>query len=434
MAMITRIKIRNFQSHRDTEIFPCSGVNILVGRNMSGKSALLRALRLLLYNAPGGSAFVSWGARNADIEIEYGDHKIRRIKGKRANIYEVDGSEFKSFGKGVPDEIVAVLGMFPIRIADSIYELTIEGPHEPPFLVSETDAVKGKIFSELAQHLLGDLVRLDKAISTANVKLRNMNSESSILEEEITVTEEALARFEPIKGTDKKLEMCHGLLSRAQEIQDNLNGLITCRTSLGQIGQDLSICQSLSLVMYDLGDLDSQVEKTRKQQEELISLTQAQAQLTQIGTSLSSLVSRKTVLETIPDVTEAEAEAEKLVSLMQVQSQLTQIDTSLSSLISRKTALETIPDYSEAGSLAIELRSLRVVALELKEIDSSLHELDRDYDKAITELDLAIHDYGELLLEEKRCPICYGPVTEHDAARIIEELTGNGPSGDTEED
>ena len=432
--MIKRIGIRNFQSHRDTEIEPSPGVNVFVGRNMTGKSAILRALRLLLLNKPGGSDFVSWGARNAEIEIEYGDHTIRRVKGKRTNIYSIDESEFKSFGKGVPDEIAAVLGMSPIRIADSIYELTIEGPHEPPFLVSETDAVKGKIFAELAQHLLGDLVRLDKAISTANVKLRNMNSESSILEEEITATEEALARFEPIKGTDKKLEMCHGLLSRAQEIQDNLNGLIACRVSLGQIGKDLDVCQSLSLVMHDLGDLDSQAEKVRRQQEELVILTQAQVQLTQIDTSLSTLASRRAALETIPDVTEAATQAEELVILTQAQVQLTQIDTGLSTLASRKTALEIIPDVTEAETEADELQALRAVALELRNIDNEMHELCHDHSKAATELSYAVNDYGELLLKEKRCPICYGPVTEHDAERIIEELTGNGPSGDTEED
>jgi len=389
MAVITRIKITNFQSHRDTEIVPSPGVNILVGRNMTGKSALLRALRLLLYNKPEGSDFVSWGAKNAEIEIEYGDHTIRRVKGKRTNIYEVDGSEFKSFGKGVPDDVAAVLGVFPIRIADATYELTMEGPHEPPFLVSETDAVKGKIFSELAEHLLGDLVRLDKAISTANVKLRTMNSDVKVLDGEIVSTEESLGQFEPVKDTDKKLKMCHKLLSRAQEVQDNLNNLIECREDVRQVNQDLGVCQALSSV-YDLGDLDSRVVEADELQLDIDALTLAK---TQLG----------------------------------------QIDTSLGELQSRRTVLETIPDYAKVSALAIELRSLRTLASELKTIDESIHQLGHDHSKVATALSMEVNDYGELLLKEKRCPICFGPVDEHDAERIIQELTGNGSGGDTEE-
>lgn len=429
--MIKKIKIENFQSHRATEIEPSPGVNVIVGRNMTGKSALLRALRLLFFNKPEGSDFVSWGASNAEVEIEYGEHKIHRIKGKKTNIYKVDGSEFKSFGKGVPVEVARVLGATPIRIADSTYELTIGGPHEPPFLVSETDAVKGKIFAELAEHLLGDLVRLDKAISTANVKLRKMNSESSVLDGEITSTEEALALFSPIEGTAKKLKMCHDLLSRAQDIQADLNGLIDCREALGQINQDLSSVQGLSSI-YALGNLDSQIEEAQKLQLELVNLTQVRTQRMQVSTSLSQLELRKTALEAIPDLTEAETLTKELADLMQVQSQQVQINESLSQLESRKVALEKIPDLTEAETLVAELQSLQVVALELDDINESMHRLCHDHSKVATELSFTVNDYGEQLLDEKQCPICFGPVTAHDAERIIKELTGNGYDGDKE--
>lgn len=429
--MIKKITIKNFQSHRDTEIEPSPGVNVIVGRNMTGKSALLRALRLLFFNKPEGSDFVSWGAKNAEIEIEYGDHTIRRIKGKRTNIYEVDGSEFKNFGKGVPDDVARALGVFPIRIADATYELTIEGPHEPPFLVSETDAVKGKIFAELAEQLLGDLVRLDKAISTSNVKLRTMNSDTKVLGEEIISAEESLRQFEPVKGTDKKLKMCHNLLSRAQETQDNLNGLIECREDLSRINQDLSASQSLSGV-YDLGDLDSQLVDARELHEEAAKLALVKVQLHQMGISLGELQSHKVVLETIPDYAEVSSLAIELRSLRAVASELADIDDVRSQLY-HDISKATIPDLAEAETLVTELQSLRAVASELKSVDESIHRLGHDYSKVATALSMEVNDYGELLLEEKRCPICFGPVDEHDAERIIQELTGNGSGGDTEE-
>lgn len=387
--MIKKVRIKNFQSHRDTEIEPSPGVNILVGRNMSGKSALLRALRLLLYNAPGGSAFVSWGTKNAEIEVEYGDHTVRRIKGKRTNVYEVDESTFKSFGKGVPDEVAAVLGVFPIRIADSTYELTIGGPHEPPFLVSETDATKGKIFAELAEHLLGDLVRLDRAISTANVTLRKMNSESGMLDEEITSMREALTAFEPIRGADKKLNMCHALLSRAEGVQANLNELIECRELLGQVRTSLGVSRELAQV-YELDGLDSQMADAQELRQDI-------------------------------------------ARLIYDQSQLAQIDASLSNLRSSQEALKDIPDLTEAETIAAELQSLRTVAADLNRIGGTVYRLNYARQMATLGLEQAVQEYRELLLKEKRCPVCFGPVEEHDAERIIEELIGDGPIGDTSE-
>jgi exonuclease SbcC len=387
--VIKKVRITNFQSHRDTEICPSPGVNVITGKNMVGKTSILRALRLLLYNTPGGNAFVSWGAKNAEIDVEYGDHTVRRIKGKRTNIYEVDTSTFKSFGKGVPDEVADVLGVFPIRIADTTYELTIGGQHEPPFLVSETDATKGKIFAELAEHLLGDLVRLDKAISTANVKLRKMNSESGMLDEEITSAKEALVTFEPIKGVDKKLRMCHTLLSRAEGIQENLNRLVECKEVFDRVTNDLLVSSGLAQV-YDLDGLDSQIADAQELQQ---------------------------------DVTQ----------LIDSQTQLVQIDTSLGRLHLRQEALKDIPDLTEAETIATELQSLRLAATNLRTIDNSIHQLGHDHSNTATELSNVVNDYGELLLEEKRCPVCFGPVTEHDAERIIEELTDDGSIGDTSE-
>jgi ABC-type transporter Mla maintaining outer membrane lipid asymmetry ATPase subunit MlaF len=51
---IKKLIIENFQSHKYTEVDFSEGFNIIFGPSDYGKSAIIRALRWVLYNEPGG--------------------------------------------------------------------------------------------------------------------------------------------------------------------------------------------------------------------------------------------------------------------------------------------------------------------------------------------------------------------------------------------
>jgi len=385
VVVIKKIKIKSFQSHKDTEISPSPGVNVVVGKNMSGKSALLRALRLLFYNKPEGSDFVSWGDTNTEVAIEYGDHIVRRVKGKRKNVYIVDDSEFTRFGRAVPQEVIDVLGVAPIRVDDAAYELNIGDPHAPPFLVSETDAVKGKVFSRLGERLLGDLVRLDKAITKANTTLRKMGSESNVLASEASTVEGALDAFLPLDGIEGKLSMCHSLLARAASMEEDLDQLGSYSETLRQVGADIEFGNNI-VAVYDFVDLDSKVSEAVDFQRELEVLTKSRGYLVDIETAATDLKARHKVLGVIPEISQAER------------------------------ALE-------------ELESLRALSLDLQRVDKAINRAKSSRERVASQLDKALHEYQEKLLEAKRCPICFGPVDEHSIERILEELTSDGEGG-----
>jgi len=384
--VIKRIKVKSFQSHRSTEISPSPGVNVIVGRNMSGKSALLRALRLLLYNKPEGSDFVSWGDTNTEITVEYGDHVIRRIKGKRKNVYVVDDSEFTGFGRAVPQEVIDVLGVSPVRVDDAVYELNIGNPHDPPFLVSETNATKGKMFSRLAERLLGGLVRLDKAITKANTTLRRMNSESTVLTDEIVVTEGMLDVFLPLEGVEGKLNMCRDLLARATVAERNVDRLRSYSETLKQVEDDIEFGDCL-VATYDFADVDSKMPEAANFQRELEVLTKS-------------------------------------------REYLADIDSAVDSLQARCSALDAIPTVSRAEELLEDLDSLRPLSSDLQRVDRAIHQAGLSQKRVADQLDKALHEYQRELLEAKRCPICFGPVDEHSIERILEELTDDGTSRD----
>jgi DNA repair exonuclease SbcCD ATPase subunit len=115
---ITHLRLENFQNHRDTQMRLDSGVNLITGSSDSGKSAVLRAINLVLHNQPRGKTFVRKGATEARVTITFSDDtSVTRIKGER-NAYVVrypNGYEkvFDKIGSDVPEEVRAALGSPP---------------------------------------------------------------------------------------------------------------------------------------------------------------------------------------------------------------------------------------------------------------------------------------------------------------------------------
>ena len=57
--MITKIEIKNFQSHKHTVIDFSNGVNVIIGSSDCGKSAIIKAMRWCITNSPAGNSFRS---------------------------------------------------------------------------------------------------------------------------------------------------------------------------------------------------------------------------------------------------------------------------------------------------------------------------------------------------------------------------------------
>ena len=58
--MLKSISIKNYQSHKETDLTFNEGVNVITGTSDSGKTAILRSLSWLINNRPSGDAFKNW--------------------------------------------------------------------------------------------------------------------------------------------------------------------------------------------------------------------------------------------------------------------------------------------------------------------------------------------------------------------------------------
>jgi exonuclease SbcC len=153
--MIQSLEITNFQSHAETELEFNPGVNVIIGSSDSGKTAIIRALRWVIWNRPSGDSIRShWGGITS-VKLETEDAIIiTRSKDKDDKyISHITGEqdlEFKAFGTSVPEEISSLL---------NINEINLQQQLDSPFLLSETPGEVAKHFNKVA--------KLDK-IDTAN--------------------------------------------------------------------------------------------------------------------------------------------------------------------------------------------------------------------------------------------------------------------------
>ena len=162
--MIKAINLENFQSHKNSVLEFHNGMNVIVGSSDSGKTAIIRALKWISQNRPGGDDFRSTWGGDTNVVVQTTENTIIRSKSKNANTYELDDHLFSAFGTDVPEEINSAL---------NLNEINLQQQMDDPFLLSE-HWTSGKValhFNKVAR-----LHKIDKGTSYVQKEINSINS------------------------------------------------------------------------------------------------------------------------------------------------------------------------------------------------------------------------------------------------------------------
>jgi len=127
--MINKLTIKNFQSHNNSKLEFGPGVNVICGSSGHGKSAIIRALNLIINNKPGGTSFITENEKECKIILESEDNKIERVKSEKENYYKLNNEKLTAFGVDTPEEVTKVL---------NFNDLNFQFQHDSSFLISES--------------------------------------------------------------------------------------------------------------------------------------------------------------------------------------------------------------------------------------------------------------------------------------------------------
>ena len=224
MRHIARVLIENFQSHSRSELVFGPGLNVIVGPSDNGKSAVLRAIRWVLYNEPRGTEFVRSGAREcrATLTMSDGAVVVREVllaksgtPARNRYIITAPGGEpqtFEGFGTAVPPEVTRLHGMPEVLLdTDKRVALTFGSQLEGPFLMAETGSMRARAIGRL----LGVHV-VDAAIRETQRDLRTLRGETGRLEREAQRLEAELAPFADTAAVEGALERAQGIIIQAE--------------------------------------------------------------------------------------------------------------------------------------------------------------------------------------------------------------------------
>lgn len=422
MNAIKRIELQNFQSHVKTIIEPAGPgfLTVITGPSDSGKTAIIRALKWLLYNQPQGAEFTRTGASMVRVAVDYaGGVTVVRERTASTNRYKIlqPGTEkpqvFEGFGSSVPLEIQNITGIRPIKIADQELLLNLSEQLDPPFLgqKSTTAPARAKILGKLA-----GTEEIDVAGAGVGKDLYRRGQDEKRLEAEIKDLETKIQEYAWIEKLAEKITALEQLVTRIKDAQARRSALEALKTRLAEIEKQETSIRAILKRWKELPRIEATVSRAEAALERLKRLKGLSERLNSIWLSIGYAEATLRRLQVLDDaghiVTRTEKELARAKALHSIRVKLGQIDADLKlcrvelqkprvvNLERLAAAVKKVEDAAErAGTLAIiKGRLAQIDDQEPKLIQTSVF-----YEQRVPELEA---EYLRELKAAKICPTC----------------------------
>lgn len=227
--MITKIIIKNFQKHVNTEI-NLGEFNLIIGKSSAGKTSIFRALEFLFYGN-WDNTFFNNPKQNSEVTIVIDNNiKITRIRRPLtydfniAYIEDPSGKyEFKNFNDVIP-LIERVIDVSPIQIGDKEINLNFSKQDSPLFILSESSITKAQWIGRLYGANI-----LDTMLKLANNDKREYNETLKMYKQELNKLEKEYSllpdynlfeqKFNKLKENWEKLQKINTLFEKILNYQ-----------------------------------------------------------------------------------------------------------------------------------------------------------------------------------------------------------------------
>ncbi len=210
--MIKKLNITNFKSHKSTAIEFDPNVNIFIGETDSGKSALLKALRLLFQNKPSGFNYRTHNTKGeVEVAAEFEDHIIKRYRTNSKNQYHLDDQVFDAVSKTIPEEISTILNVSDINIQRQL---------DSPFFLSMSGGEMARYMNDVV-----NLEDVDKANKNINRSVRESESHLSFLRSSIGDDEAEMKELRWVRKAKRSVDKLDSMRNEMDDLEDEIEDL-----------------------------------------------------------------------------------------------------------------------------------------------------------------------------------------------------------------
>jgi hypothetical protein len=478
MKYISKIIIENFQSHSLSVFTLKQGLNVIVGPSDSGKSAVIRALKWVLYNEPAGDFFIREGEKECSVTVEFNDGTtLKRYRSRSKNGYVLinpDDEEmrFEGIGSGVPKEIVDATGITKIILdQDSSSAINLGEQLEGPFLLTEKPSTRANAIGRLVGvNLLDDALR-DVLRDIRSISLRN--------EEALIKLDEEIKDFEYLDELRNRSMISSAFIKEAENLLEVKTRLEFYFKSLNDISIEKNHQLDSLIKLSDIDNAKQDIEVAANLVFKYEVLKSKSNNFKQLLEERSSWIKASSLLDHIEDIQKIESETSSLTSrltaLSKFYTEYKNVLTEKEGLIDRlkylKSADETEQDvgivvgdlsrysrlidlsnkYNEAmkgiakgkdylGKLENFLNNedrinlcntLSERQLIIKSIKSRYEDNKQNINITLNELKInderhrmLLERYGDLLIEIGKCPYCLSDISEDTVEHLIKNHLG----------
>lgn len=257
--MLSKIRIRNYQSLRDITIEP-GRLTIITGDSDVGKSAVVRAIKSVIINRS-GQDFITHGQQSAGVAFAFDDGRaVAWQKAESATYQIVDNGKkdtFTKMGRLVPPEVLAILKMGEVAVGDEKLNINVHDQFDQPFLITATASLRARLLGELSGINL-----LYLAIQEARRREQSGKRTQLIRVSDLEQTKLRLQQFRHLPDVKLGLERAATELLEARELDSEI---ISLRTSIELLTESQSLAKSLAgkvVTLEKIAKLRPDIEKT----------------------------------------------------------------------------------------------------------------------------------------------------------------------------
>lgn len=358
--MFRSITLTDYQSHHNSHL-ELGPFTVIVGSSSSGKSAVVRAIRLIAENAR-GTSYVRQGAKSCRIALEIAGSEpvldastvVTVERGKSVSLYEVrlpgmhsEPVVYTKCASNVPDGVITALGLGETR-------LWVAGQFDRPYLLDETGAEVARVLGRLT-----NVTMVYAAVRETNRRALEARRSCSVVERELEEVSENVKRFLTLpirlvagRAAEEALTRVEALETRCQQLASRMMELEEARARVSAARASVRVVPDVRRLMI----LDS-------------GRTRLATRLAAVDEAVHRRLASEAGKRSVPDLGD------------------------LSSLLSQRTKLQ--------GALA----DLKRVGLKLSQVSSHLEEVSGLACVAKQKFIRALRDAG-------KCPLC-GADSDH---------------------
>ncbi|MDI6601612.1 MAG: AAA family ATPase [Thermoanaerobacteraceae bacterium] len=430
MKKLKNLTIENFQSHERTSIDFDDSFTVIVGASDQGKSAIIRALKWVLFNEPQGEEFIRAGASEVRVALTLSDGTIIiRERGRKNRYILRQGKEerpFESFGRGVPEEIINAHEIKPVKLDENqSLRLSLSEQLDGPFLLSESKPTKAKTIG-----FLSGVNIIDQAIRDTTLDIKQLMSEEKGIRENISRINEELKGFDDLKSMEELLPYLKERYGEATALKDRIEKLNSLKGKLDRIDSEINLNMKIIKSLSNLSEIEKKGSEVDVEFKMYDNLSKAHDRLQDIQ---KRILASSAILEKTGEVGDA---LEKIKDLADLSNRLkhikdcqTRLDTMTVRLKKCETNLNKLKTYEAAfthlngiESSLDRLKLLNERYVRLSRINNDLKDASMKEERARKEKEGYLAGYEKLLKSMGKCPVCGSEIDDHTAERIIAEL------------